>query len=189
MLVTLTHIIPSLRGSLSNPLLRDSWPEFTTASVDDVTVAGVSLTRLASWCGTPCVHSAAAVVPGTGGMPSPTESASVVVTRVVEVSRSADGDLDVWIDARLGAVPAVVTELRLIGRVSTACDAPARIHQAGPAAPVAVEELASDLRAGDLLAVPCRGTVVLREVDPRRRRLPVEASGVREPWSASVCGR
>lgn len=186
MLVTLTHIIPSLRGSLSNPLSRDVWPEFTATSVDDVSVAGVSLTRLAGWCGTPCLHSAAAVVPGTGGMPSPTETASAVVTRVLEVTRSADGSLDVWIDARLSGVPAVVSELRMIGRVSTAPDAPARIHAAGPAAPPdPVTELVSDLRVGDLLTLPCPGTVVLREIDPRRRPFP-DAAAV---WSPTVCGR
>ncbi len=186
MLVTLTHLIPSLRASVPNPLGRDLWPEFTTTSVSDVVVAGVSLTRLAAWCGTPCVHTAAAVVPGTGGMPSPSELASVVVARVVSVAAGPDGTLDVWIDARLSDAAAHVAELRMIGRISTACDAPARIHQAGAAvAPLRIEELASDLRAGDLLAVPCSGAVVLRQVDPGRRGA-LDAS---DPWAPTVCGR
>ncbi len=91
--MTLTHIIPSLRASVPDPICRDLWPEFTTTSLADVTVAGVSLTRLAEWCGTPCVHTAAAVVPGTGGMPSSDDLASVLVTRVRELSAAADGSL------------------------------------------------------------------------------------------------
>ena len=183
--MTLTHLIPSLRASVPNPLGRDLWPEFTTTSVQDVVVAGVSLTRLAAWSGTPCIHSAAAVVPGTGGMPSEGSTASVVVTRVVEVAAAADGMLDVWIDARLTEVPAATAELRMIGRVSTACDAPARIHQAGAAGVLHVEALVSDLRAGDLLAVPCVGTVVLRQIDPRRTAVPDAGAA----WAPTTCGR
>ncbi len=192
--MTLTHLIPSLRASVPNPLGRDLWPEFTTTSVSDVTVAGVSLTRLAEWCGTPCVHTAAAVIPGTGGMPSATEVASVIVTRVTRVATAADGTVDVWIDACLtdsavAAAVVVVAELRMIGRVSTACDHRTRIHPAGDgaAAPLPVEELVSDLRVGDLLAVPCRGTALLREVDPDRRHLHGDEAS--DAWTPAGCGR
>lgn len=80
--MTLTHILPSLRRSLPDPLSRDSWPEYTTTTSDDVTIAGLSLVTLVQWCGTPCVHTAAAVIPGTNGRPSETELASIVVVRV-----------------------------------------------------------------------------------------------------------
>ncbi|KQR51377.1 hypothetical protein ASF88_19665 [Leifsonia sp. Leaf336] len=185
--MTLTHIIPSLRASVPDPIGRDLWPEFTTTTLADVTVAGVSLTRLADWCGTPCVHTAAAVVPGTGGMPSPDELASVIVARVLEVSTAPDGSLDVWIDARFAGT-VVVDEVRMIGRVSTACDARARIHTAGRTAPTyLVEELVSDLRVGDLLVAPCRGVALLREIDPDRRHLDDE--GPSSSWAPTVCGR
>ncbi|MCI0157107.1 hypothetical protein KNO15_10420 [Leifsonia shinshuensis] len=187
--MTLTHLIPSLRASVPNPLGRDLWPEFTTTSVSDVTVAGVSLTRLAEWCGTPCVHTAAAVIPGTGGMPSATEVASVIVTRVTRVATAADGATDVWIDARLTDSAVAIAELRMIGRVSTACDAQTRIHSAGEsAAPLAVDELVSDLRVGDLLAVPCRGAALLRHVDPDRRHLHDDDTAS-DAWTPAGCGR
>ncbi|MEY9952843.1 hypothetical protein [Leifsonia sp. EB34] len=173
---------------MPNPLGRDLWPEFTTTSLSDVTVAGVSLTHLAEWCGTPCVHTAAAVIPGTGGMPSATEVAAVIVTRVSQVTRAADGSIDVWIDARLADAPVVIDELRMIGRVSTACDSRARIHPAREAAaPVRVDELVSDLRVGDLLALPCRGAALLRQVDPDRRHL--HDNGTPDPWTPARCGR
>ncbi|CAM5357724.1 hypothetical protein [Leifsonia shinshuensis] len=191
--MTLTHIIPSLRASVPDPLGRDLWPEFTTTSLSDVTVAGVSLTRLAEWCGTPCVHTAAAVIPGTGGMPSATEVASVIVTRVTQVATAADGAIDVWIDARLTDAPVAIEELRMIGRVSTASDSRARIHSAGEAAaPVRVDELVSDLRVGDLLVLPCRGAALLREIDPHRRHLHDEATpdpSTPDPWTPAGCGR
>lgn len=186
--MTLTHILPSLRGSVPDPIGRDLWPEFTITTLSDVTVAGVSLSRLAEWCGTPCVHTAAAVVPGTGGMPSSDELASVVVSRVLEVATAADGSLDVWIDARLPG-SALVGELRMIGRTSTACHRRARIHDAGMSAPIpALEEVVSDVRVGDLVVVPCRGAAPLREVDPARRHLvtTVEESPA---WSSAMCGR
>ncbi|WP_348788945.1 hypothetical protein [Leifsonia sp. NPDC080035] len=190
--MTLTHLIPSLRASVPNPLGRDLWPEFTTASLCDVVIAGVSLTRLAEWCGTPCIHTAAAVVPGTGGMPSATDTASVIVTRVTAIAGATDGTIDVWIDARLAETPVVADELRMIGRISTACDAQARIHPAGEATtPLRVGELVSDLRVGDLLAVPCRGAALLHQVDPDRRHLARATQDLPapDPWTPSGCGR
>ena len=113
--MTLTHILPSLRRSLPNPLDRDLWPEFTTTSSTDVAIAGVSLTRLADWCGTPCVHSATAVIPGTGGLPSPTELTSVIVARVIAVTVAGDGSADAWLDAQLSGAAVVMKEARMIG--------------------------------------------------------------------------
>lgn len=191
--MTLTHILPTLRASIPQPLARDRWPEFTTSSPSDVTVAGVSMTRLAHWCGTPCVHTAAAVIPGTNGAPSPTELASVLVTRVLEISRGGDGSLNVWIDAQLASCSVNATEIRMVGRASTAPDTAGRIHAAGEHAPVmGVKELVSDLRVGDLLAIPCSGTVRLCEIDPNRLHLiSNENRTVAESndWSPLLCRR
>ncbi|WP_223692715.1 VWA domain-containing protein [Leifsonia poae] len=186
--MTITHLLPSLRRSLPTPLDRDAWPEFTTAGLDDVTVAGVSLTRLADWCGTPCAHTAAAVIPHTGGIPSPTELASVVVTRVLSVSTADDGTIDAWVDARLAGCTADVAETRLIGRISTAHDTEVRLRSAGgPSKPSAVPQLGGDLRAGDLLAIPCVGAATLRGIDPERHRFSRDDDPA-APWPA-VCGR
>ena len=187
--MTLTHILPSLRRSLPNPLDQDCWPEFTTTSSADVTIAGVSLTRLAEWCGTPCVHTAAAVVPGTGGLPSPDELTSVIVVRVVAVDLTGDGSADAWIDARLSDSRVVIQEARLIGRVSTAPDFSVRVKSPYDDTECDVVFLQSDLQRGDLVAIPCRGTALLRNVDPGRNRL-VRDSGEPDGFSVpSHCGR
>ncbi|MFZ4896248.1 hypothetical protein ACL9RL_17535 [Plantibacter sp. Mn2098] len=118
--MTLTTILPSLRRSIPDPLDPESWPATTAATTTDVVIAGVSLTRLAEWCGTPCVHTAPAVIPRSGGRPSASEQATVVLASVTGVGVSAGGTLIATIDADLDDVNAVWSELRLIGRVSTA---------------------------------------------------------------------
>jgi len=163
--LTLTHIIPSLRRSIADPLVVDRWPEFTHASPTDVTVAGVSLVRLADWCETPCVHTAAAVIPGTHGRRSERDLASVLVTRVTSVQQRGDGTLEVWLDADLDGCRPLVAETRLIGRCSTAHARPAWLQPSG--LPLLAAELPSDLAAGDLLAIPCLGVTMLHDVRQR----------------------
>jgi hypothetical protein len=181
--MTLTHLLPTLRRSIPDPMTLDRWPEFTVATVDDVTVAGVSLTCLVDWCETPCVHTAAAVVPGTGGRPSDTELASVVVARVTTVE-NVDGHLDVWLDADLDGCHGLLSEARLIGRTSTARGMLAQLRPAS----VLLVELPSDLRVGDLIAVPCIGVTRRRDILPmtsHRERL----SDDRLDGEPSHCGR
>jgi hypothetical protein len=167
--MTLTHILPSLRRSISDPLDPDRWPEVTTATTTDVFVAGVSLLRLVDICETPCVHTAAAVVPGTHGHPSPTERAAAIVVRVTAVTHGRTG-LRVEIDASLTAVSPILSETRLIGRASTAKTVSAAlVTLTRDAAREDILEacLPDDLTAGDLLAIPCRGEVARRELRPQ----------------------
>jgi hypothetical protein len=165
--MTLTDLMPSLRRVLPDPLDPDSWPELTSATPSDVVVSGVSLTRLAEICETPCVHTARALLPHSFGRPSPTESATTVVVRILSVTRHPSGAQLVAIDADLSQVDAVLTETRLLGRVSTAHDAHTVLASASG---WPVESLAgglpSDLREGDLLAFPCHGLVTLHDVRP-----------------------
>ncbi|GAA2226968.1 hypothetical protein N1031_03390 [Herbiconiux moechotypicola] len=154
--MTLTTILPSLRTTLPDPIALDRWPEQTHPTVDDVVVGGVSLRRLVDICETPCVHVAAAVVPGSGGRPSDREQASVVVTKVLEVT----GDGMLVLDAELSEVAAHFDEARLIGRASTRR---ATAFAVGNGAMV----LPADVRAGDLVSVPCRGAVCCRHLRGR----------------------
>jgi hypothetical protein len=164
--MTLTRIIPSLRRSIPDPLACDRWPEFTVASTTDVSVAGVSLLGLVELCGTPCVHTAAAVIPGSGGRPSKTELASVVVAQVVALGRRKDGGADAWLDAELDGCRPIVSEARMIGRVSTAHVVGMTLRPTPCAGTAASEvELPSDLRIGDLIAFPCI-VEALRDVRP-----------------------
>lgn len=161
--MTLTALMPSLRRTLPDPIEIDRWPEFTTVSPTDVTIAGVSLVRLVDWCSTPCVHTAAAVIPGTHGRPSDSAVTSVVITRVLAVSRPAQSDLVVLVDAELCGCRIIASEMRLIGRASTAHRADAVITSGSLDAEIA-SSVPADIRVGDLLVVPCVGATCLREV-------------------------
>jgi hypothetical protein len=168
--MTLTHIIPSLRRTMASPMDQDRWPEFTTTSLDDVTIAGVSMCRLVEWCGSPAIHTAAAVIPFTGGRPSEAELVSVVVARVIVVDHVDGQPSDVWLDADLHTCRPVQNQTRLVGRVSTAPDMPVRLHPADAIFDEALApQLPFDLRVGDLLVVPCEGVTRLEQVDTHRR--------------------
>ncbi len=191
--MTLTHILPSLRRSIADPLNSNNWPAHTTTSPSDVMIAGLSLVTLVEWCGTPCVHTAAAVVRGTNGQSSETELASVVLARVTSVSQE-DGQLSVWVDAELDRCSAVCSEARLIGRASTAHASPAVLFPASPSGTVhRALELPSDLTRGDLIVVPCIGVTLLREVQNHsahpERVSDDRVDRARDPFPFPVCGR
>lgn len=160
--MTLTRIIPSLRRTLPDPLVADLWPEATTTTVTDVVVAGISLVRLAEVSGTPCGFAGASVIPHTGGRPSATSETSVRVVRITGIVARPGGELMVETDGELDPASVVVSELRLIGRASTAYVGPVLLAPCGgrdgavaPGASAPRVELPNDLRVGDLLAVPC----------------------------------
>ena len=121
----------------------------------DVIVAGVSLCRLVELCDTPCVHSAAAALPGTHGRPSPSSTASVVVATVLQVEAGR-----IRLDADLSTVASDLAEARLIGRASTAHP---RAYVVGSLQDARVL-LPEDILPGDLIAVPCAGNVCLRDI-------------------------
>lgn len=191
--MTLTHIMPSLRRTLADPIDQDCWPEFTTASPTDITIAGLSLVTLVQWCGTPCVHTAAAVIPGTHGRPSESEIASVVVVRVTSVNFD-NGAMSVWVDAELDRCAGIFTEARLIGRASTAHAISATLFPASPDSTAhRALELPTDLAEGDLIAIPCRGITVLRDVQNRahhpERMSDDRVDHERELFPLQSCGR
>lgn len=167
--MTLTDATRTTTPALSSSLPRDRWPEFTVSSATDVGVAGVSLLRLVDWCGTPCVHTAAAVIPGTDGRPSETELASVVVSRVLATEPRIGGGLDVWLDADLGGCLAYVPDGRMIGRRSTGATVVATPQWTGSRFEASDSLLLpADVRVGDLIAIPCAGATTLHDVRPRR---------------------
>jgi len=143
----------------------DLWPAFTTHTADDVAVGAVRLTRLVAWCDTPSVHTARAVLPGTGGEPSEVESTSVVVARVVAVEWRSDLLMHVLIDADLRGCTPFVAETRVIGRTATVHLSSATLGctavEQGAGLPL---RLPSDLVVGDLVVVPCAGATYLRDV-------------------------
>ena len=155
--MTLTQVLPTVRGSIPDPLTIDLWPEYTVPTPTDVVIAGVSMVELSHWCGTPCVHTAAAVIPGTQGKPSATEICSVVVAAVTEVRHGAH--LRLVLDADLERCGAIASEARLVGRLSPARAIAAWVRDGSDPA-----ILPEDVRVGDLVAIPCRHAARLQDV-------------------------
>lgn len=175
--MTLTAIMPTLRGTIPDPVDVNAWPAGCQVTTTDVIVCGVSMTRLVEICQTPCLHTAAAVIPGTHGRPAPHRSAAVVVVRVTAVLRNFDAARVVLIDASLDTVNPSWREARLIGRASrvkrtTAVLLSGESHET-PSIGRGVAELPDDLREGDLIALPCPGALALRDI---RARPPVRIS-------------
>lgn len=179
--MTLTTLLPTLRRSIPDPLNIDRWPELTSATTTDVIVSGVSMLRLVDICGTPCVHTAAAVIPRTGGRPSENLGATTVVLTVTAVQLDAAGVQRITLDGSLCRVQPVWSEARLIGRASTARAIATSVvqvpgpwdtsHQHGTRDQHGDVSLPTgmpgDLVVGDLVIVPCPGIFALRDITGR----------------------
>lgn len=151
--MTLTDIMPSLRRSLPDPISSDRWPTGTVPTTTDLMVGGVSLLHLTMLCGSPCLHTADAVFPGTRDRRDP-GGAAVVVTTVTSVASGPSGDLLIEVDAQADALQARWSDVRLIGRASTVHTVQVHLTAADS---VPLLHLPGDLRCGDLIAIPCSG--------------------------------
>jgi len=166
--VTLTAILPTLRASLPEPMDPALWPAYTETTTDDVLVAAVSMVRLAGLTGTPCVHTAEQAPPRYRPRSWSPRDVSVAVASVVRVRRSRTGVVLLELDAVLPPF-AVLDQVRLIGRVSTA--APTRTSVVMPYDGSDGEPfhrlpapLPADVREGDLLCFPCVSAIRHRDV-------------------------
>ncbi|ACQ80397.1 conserved hypothetical protein [Beutenbergia cavernae DSM 12333] len=169
--MTLTAIMPTLRATIPDPIAPDQWPLGTHATTTDLVVGGVSLHDLAVLCRTPCVHTVDAVPAGPRGTTRARPAETIVLMSVRGVALGADGVPHLAVDADLSRVRVAWPELRLIGRVSRARMVLATVRQGDGAAPAETEiHVPRDVRAGDLLAVPCGGTLRRRDVCSRDAR-------------------
>ncbi len=169
--MSILHNVLWFRHRYSRPWSRDAWPESTVMDAGDVRVNAISLLEVAASVGTPCVRNAAAVIPGTGGVPSPSRFAAVVVTRVQAVETLADGTRAAWVDADLDRCAPDVGEGRVIGRPSIDSVVEVRLRPSSTVDDTVVAMLPMDLRVGDLVAVPCRGATSLRDIRPSSRHI------------------
>jgi hypothetical protein len=176
--VTLTAILPTLRASLPDPVDPTLWPAHTETTTGDVLVAAVSMVRLAGLTGTPCVHTAEQAPPRYRPRTWTPGEVSVAVASVLRVRRPRTGVVLLELDAVLPRF-AVLDQVRLIGRVSTA--APTQTYvltpcdgaEDGPFHRLPAP-LPADVREGDLLCFPCVAAIRHRDVV-----VPVRAEVVR----------
>jgi hypothetical protein len=145
---------------------ESAWPAFTSHLDDDVVIAAVSLVRLSDLCGTPCVHTADAHTPHTahddhhlGDHP-----VSVVIARVLSSELRGDLLLHVTLDADLTGCQPALEAARVIARAPGAFLTAAVVD--GPTGSEAAMacQLPADLRAGDVIVIPCHGAARLHDV-------------------------
>ena len=145
-------------------ITTDMWPAFTTHTDHDVIIAALSIERLVEWCGTPCVHTADAAIPGSGGRPSESELSSVMAARVIAVEWRSDLRLHVAIDADLSGCRPILEEARLVGRESTSAPASIVLESVRGAADGYATSLPGDIAVGDLVVIPCLGVTLLHDI-------------------------
>lgn len=147
----------------------EHWPRYTTATVDDIVVSGVSMLRLVELCGTPCVHTATASAHTEATVddgPPRQLDVSVVIVRVTSV-RGRGAERVVEVDGRLDGSDACWLELRRIGRASTAPIVAVGLLTPSEPGTGNQVSLPVDIAAGDLIAVPCGHVSALRDIRPR----------------------
>ncbi|GAA3671045.1 hypothetical protein [Microbacterium marinilacus] len=157
--MTLTTLLPTLRRSLPDPLRATRWPDHTEATTVDVIIDAISLDGLARLCDTPCVHTGEHTVGHARDGRTVRDDITVVLTRVVHVERLADG-LALRLDADLTHADPSWTDLRLIGRASTASVTNAIVVDGLRATSL----VPADVTAGDVVAVPCAGLFTRRDI-------------------------
>ncbi|WP_375384822.1 hypothetical protein [uncultured Microbacterium sp.] len=191
--MTVLHTIASSR--LSDPHLLESsfWPAGTQHTLDDILFHGVSLAAAARGGRTPLVRIGEA---GTAHREeaSRQEFVSVVVARVEFIDHL--GVLqkpDIWIDAALSLCQPIVSAARIIGRTTTERRKKVRMLAESEPGTHTDLKLPADIRAGDLLAIPCVGTVPRSQIAPHHTRSDSGVSTTEvpteDPGFYGVCGK
>lgn len=166
--MTLTEILPTLRRSLPVPLTVHLWPVHTEATTTDVTVGGISLMRLLEVSGAPAVLTGDLPysLMGTHRTAGGTDVTVLVFTIALRID-TQEGKRIAVADCALDGFEAHWAESRLIGRASTCRSVEIELLSGEGSAsrwPHPTANLPSDLREGDVVAVPCTGAVTLHDV-------------------------
>ena len=146
--MTLTDIMPTLRASLPDPLDPTRWPAGSNATLDDVVVQGLSLSRASRLLGTPLLFRSPAgdpigvVLLGVSGVTTGWPHRRVLCGRPRRSSTVTvdDGEMR-WHEARL------------VGRTSLVHRRPMTVTACGVER---TADLPVDLVPGDVVAIPVR---------------------------------
>ncbi|MFD4422318.1 hypothetical protein ACFWN7_12565 [Agromyces sp. NPDC058484] len=182
--MTFTHLRSFLHVAAVEPfptLAPGLWPASARLHGRDLLVDGNSMLAQVQAMGTPCARTSAATDA------APERFASVIATRVLAVDESADGTLAAWVDAALDQVRPLLPESRLLGRRGTRAMRPVRLRPASTALPDAT--LPTDLRAGDLLAIPAVGGTGWADLRGRVRSAARRPDPDDPEWPVARCGR
>jgi len=169
-MMAILHSITSSRNAAAHMMVGSSWPSDTQLTTDDILIHGDSLAAAARARQTPLVRIGEARTSpqdNTGRQ----EFVTVLVTRVEHVDHL--GLLqrpDIWIDAALSGCSPIVAAARIIGRPTT--ERRKRFRMLAESDPGVHTDLylPADIRTGDLVAIPCAGTVPRSQVTSHRAR-------------------
>jgi hypothetical protein len=192
--MSILHSITSSRAAAAHPTARSTeaayWPSGTQHTPDDILLQGVSLAAAARDGRTPLVRIAEAHA-ASGRQPGRQEFVTVLVTRVEYVDQL--GILqrpDIWIDAVLSGCEPIACAARIIGRPTTAHRRKARMLSENSPGTHLDAKLPSDVRAGDLIAIPCAGTVPRSQVTAHARQFaPLAEDSPQDADYWGVCGK
>lgn len=165
--MTLMHSIIASRYLTPASLLEPAcWPAGTIVQEADVLVNGESLAEQGR-CATPAVRIGPVAEPTATHVVGGRRFVTVVITRVVAVSRGVRrGVAEVHVDADLGQFAAHVNHTRVLGRRPSRRSMKAQLRMADGNARFPLR-LPHDLQTGDLLAIPCEGAIT-----PAQIRMP-----------------
>lgn len=191
--MSILHSITSSRAAAAHQTDAVCWPAGTQHIPDDILLQGVSLAAAARDGHTPLVRIAEADA-APGDPAGRQKFVTVLVTRVEYVDQL--GVLqrpDIWVDAVLSGCEPIVSAARIIGRRTTTHRRRTRMLSENSPGTHLDAKLPSDVRAGDLIAIPCTGTVPRSHVTAHARQPVPTAEGTDDPpddadyWG--VCGK
>ncbi|POH62257.1 hypothetical protein C3B61_15330 [Cryobacterium zongtaii] len=140
----------------------ECWPAGTVHTEDDLIINGASLVRTSS-DQTPAVRIGPAGSLWAQQTPSPQRFITVLLTRVEETGfTDSHRRLVVWVDAELDRCRPILSAARVVGRRSVVHTKRMQLRPR-PKDDMQWVWLPSDVAVGDLIAVPCEGTVPLSD--------------------------
>lgn len=182
--MTLMQTIISSRYLTVAALLEPvCWPDGTVMRDDDVLVHDESLATQGGRA-TPAVRIGPVGTIRPGTVAGARRYISVVLTRVLAVAPGArHGWADVHVDADLHRCAAYTDHIRVLGRKPSRRSMKTRLH-AGVEDDGLPIRLPRDTQVGDLLAIPCEGTITPSEI-----RLPPATAGSDDDQAGPRCAR
>ena len=169
--MTVLHSVMAGRFAARRAGEPSCWPAGTQHTTDDILIRGESLAAAARAGDIPLVRIGER--PASPGVDEGRQRfVTVLVTVIEHVDRLGGFQRPcIWIDAALRECEPIIEAARIVGRPTTTHRRTLRLQtEREPGAHLDLR-LPADVRAGDLLAIPCSGTVARSQVTNGQRHL------------------
>ena len=162
--MTLMYSITASRSSARQAADLEWWPHGTVHTRDDVIINGSSMVRTAHSEHTPAVRIGAVGGLWATRVGSTQRLVTVLLTRVEQIRYSdTTRRPEIWVDAEVNRCRPILSSARIVGRVSTVRRKRMQL-QPHPADSTGWLRLPADIVVGDLIVVPCAGSILLSDV-------------------------